>query len=140
GDDQKLGVQLAASYGRSFERRPNERLRTFFADPNGDLLLRNDLTLERGIDEVRWSVLGGLTYQPAKDHRIHLTGLYSISSDNEAFEVEGQHAERIAPVHETRLAFRSRTLVFGQFRGEHDLFALHGARLDYTASVSRAYR
>ncbi len=140
GDDQKLGVQLAASYGRSFERRPNERLRTFFADPNGDLLLRNDLTLERGIDEVRWSVLGGLTYQPAKDHRIHLTGLYSISSDNEAFEVEGQHAERIAPVHETRLAFRSRNLVFGQLRGEHDFPALHGARLDYNASVSRAYR
>ena len=141
-EGQKLGYQLTAGYNRSFERRPNEIIRTAEANPDapGGFILRNDLVAERGIDKVRWSGLGGLTYQISDDHRLQLTGLYSRSSDDEAFEIEGQHDERGAIIHESRLTYVQRSLAYGALRGGHDFPELNDAHLDWSGYVSEAIR
>jgi hypothetical protein len=140
GGEQKLGVMAALNYRRGFEERRDEVLRTFGIDGQKKLVLQNDLRVDRGIDKVRWGGLAGVTYEINPRQRLHLTGLYSRSSDNEATELEGYHEERGAIVHETRLGFVSRALAFGQLRGEHEMSALGGAKIDWNLSLGRATR
>jgi outer membrane receptor protein involved in Fe transport len=139
--DGRMGVMGAVTYGRSFEVREDEELRNFGIDPTtGELLPLNDLRVERGIDKVRWGTLGGFTWEMAPGQRIHLTGLYSRSADNQAIDIEGHHDEKGATIHETRLSFVSRALSFGQIRGEHELTDLAGAKLAWNASLAQADR
>lgn len=141
-DEQKLGVSLTGSYSRSFQTRRNVTIVT--ADSTGGgtgLALRNDYRLNDSQDSVRWAFLGGLTYQINPDHRLHLTGLYAISADDTAFELEGPDQERgNNNIHETRLTFESRRLAYGQLRGDHEFPDLNDARLDWNASLANAVR
>ena len=142
GGDDKLGVIGAITYGRSFEARDDEIYRTASAsNENPDQLTElNRLTIQRGIDKVRWGGMLGLTYELNPRHKLHVTAMHSRSADDEAREVEGFHEERGARVHETRLEFVSRSLTFGQLRGEHEFEALDAARFDWNASVALATR
>jgi outer membrane receptor for ferrienterochelin and colicin len=140
GEESKLGFMGAFSYGRKFELYPDEIIRTFRVETDGGLKRLNDLGVERGIDKVSWGGLGGVTLEIDKHQRIHLTGLYSRSSDNTATELEGRHEERGAIIHETRLSFVSRSLAFGQLRGEHEIEQLNDAELDWNLSLARAER
>jgi outer membrane receptor for ferrienterochelin and colicin len=139
GGDQRIGVMGAVTYNRSFEQREDEILRTFGLAADG-LTRQNDLLIDRGIDRVSWGTLAGVTYQPHKHHRIHLTGLYSRASDKQAVEIQGSHEERQGLVPETRLEFVTRSLVFGQLRFEHDLPSLNDAALSWNVSLARGER
>ncbi|MEM9696711.1 MAG: TonB-dependent receptor, partial [Myxococcota bacterium] len=140
-DEKKLGTQLSASYSRSFQTRRNVEVVTADSTRGGEgLLVRNDYRVDDSVDRVRWSLLGGLTYKHNDDHSLHLTGLYAISTDDTAFELEGPDRERGNLVHETRLSFESRNLVYGQLRGEHEFPELGDARLDWNASLANARR
>jgi hypothetical protein len=138
-DGGRIGFMGAITYGRSFELRPDMVIRTFSA-PGGVLTKRNDLTAEHAVDKVRWGALGGVTWELSPGQRLHLTGFYTRSSDNNVWEVEGFHEEKTAVLHETRLSFISRALAFGQLRGEHDFPDLDGAHLDWNAYLARADR
>ncbi|MEM6786162.1 MAG: TonB-dependent receptor [Myxococcota bacterium] len=140
GGEQKLGYSLTASYNRSLRHRNNLRFVT--ADPvaGGGLLLRNDFRVTETRDAVRWATLGGLTYQIDPRHRIHLTGLFAVSADDTAFELEGSDRELGDDIHETRLTFESRRLAYGQLRGDHEFPALADARLDWNLSLAHALR
>ena len=139
GGTHKLGVMGAATYGRTFTNIDDERRRTVRQGPDG-LVEQNDVSIERGLDAVRWGGLAGLTWEINPHHHIYLTGLHSRSSDDEARELEGLHAERQATLHETRLEFVSRSLTFGQLRGEHEIADLGDARIGWNASLALATR
>ncbi|MBI4957833.1 MAG: TonB-dependent receptor [Myxococcales bacterium] len=81
-----------------------------------------------------------MAYEPAPEQRLTLTGLYSRSADDEATEIDGFHEEKGAELHETRLAFASRALVFGQLRGSHAIAAAGDATLAWALSLGRAGR
>ncbi len=141
GGESRIGVMAALTYSRKFQLIDDEIVRTFGVDTEtGGLRLLNDLGVERGVDQVRWGGLGGITYELDEHHRLHLTGLHSRSSDNEAIELEGRHEERSALLHETRLRFVSRVLTFGQLRGEHEIPGMNDAEVDWNLSLSRADR
>jgi len=142
GGEQKLGVMGAFGYGRRFVKISDELFRTARSslERPDDIVELNRLSIERGIDTVRWGGLLGLTYEINPRHKIHLTGLYSLRSSDEAREIIGRIEEREGPVQETRLEFSSRDLISGQLRGEHDFPELDDARLEWKGFVSLARR
>ena len=141
GSESRIGVMAALNYSRRFQIIDDEVVRTFGVNPDtGGLRPLNDLHVERGVDQVRWGGLGGITFEVDKHNRFHLTGLHSRSADDLASELEGRHEERGALLHETRLQFVSRALTFGQLRGEHEMPALNDSELDWNLSLSRADR
>lgn len=140
GKDRKFGFLGALTYDRKFDVRNDELLRSFTLDPDGEGIVPFDeATIRRGTDKVTWGALGGLTFEPSKDHRLSLTALYSRSSDKEAAVTrvtrEGLNLEQ-----DTRLGFVQRALGYGQLRGEHDFSKLDAAHLDWSLSLSRATR
>jgi outer membrane receptor protein involved in Fe transport len=139
GNEGRVGLIGALTYGRSFEIRNDEILRTYGYDEEDDSLFKlNDLVADSGIEKVRWGAFGNLTYQFNDDHRIDLVGLRSQSSDKMAREIEGYHESRSAVIHDTQLRFTSRSLVYGQLRGQHKLTP--STELDWNATLAEAVR
>lgn len=140
GKGQELGFIAALSYGRKFLRKKDEILRTFTVDPGlpGTLIQRNDYRAETGLDQVSWGGYGTVTYKPAKNHKVVLTGFHSRSADNETREIEGFSEERGGNLRDQRLRFQSRSLSFGQLQGTHLLSALDDAVIDWNLSLSHA--
>lgn len=141
-DDQKLGVMGAFEYRRAFFKIDDELFRTAASSEAApdDITEQNRFSIDRGTDIVRYGGLLGLTYQIDQQHTLHLTGLYTRRSDDEARELEGYAEERGAPIHETRLQFVARDLISGQLRGEHTFEGLDDAKLDWQAFLSVARR
>ncbi|MDI3282350.1 TonB-dependent receptor [Polyangium sp. 15x6] len=142
GGDHELGYMAALTYGRRFQIRQGEILRTFTIDTNisDDLALQNDYRVDTGLDVVSWGGFAGLTYRYAKDHKVSLIGLHSRSSENEAREIGG-HAEEGGPgrtAYDTRLRFVSRSLTFGQLAGEHKIRKANDATLEWNLTASVA--
>jgi TonB-dependent receptor len=139
GNDRRVGYLAAFTYSRVFSIR-NEIYREY--RKNGADLARNvDFGLETGNDAVRWGAFASTTYEPAKGHRITLTGLRSQLADNTARFTDGaSFVGEEAIRHQTRLSFITRSLTTGQLQGEHSLRGLNNATLDWNLSVSRAAR
>lgn len=140
GGDKRFGFLAALTYDRKFDVRNDEIFRSFSLDPEGGGVVPFDeATVRRGSDKVTWGALAGLTFEPSKDHRLSLTGLYSRSSDKDTVVTrvtrEGLNLEE-----DTRLGFVERALGYGQLRGEHDFTKLQAAHLDWSVSLSRATR
>jgi outer membrane receptor protein involved in Fe transport len=138
--DQRLGGLLALSYGRRFTRRVDTTIRTFAPHPTEPdaLVTKNEYTAETGRDQVAWSGLATVAHRFGKDHQISLTGVHSRSSDNEARTIQGHSEEAAADIEDTRLRFISRSLTFGQLRGQHTIRPANGATLDWNLSLSHA--
>ncbi|MDC3981919.1 TonB-dependent receptor [Polyangium jinanense] len=142
GDEHEFGYMAALTYGRRFQVRSGEILRTFTIDTNisNELDLQNDYRVETGLDVVSWGGFAGLTYRYAKDHKVSLIGLHSRSSENEAREIAGR-AEEGGPgrtAYDTRLRFVSRSLTFGQLAGEHKIRKANDATLEWNLTASAA--
>jgi len=141
GAEHELGYLAALTYGRRFQIRSGEILRTYSTDPNAEnpvISLQNDYRAETGLDTVSWGGYGGLTYRYAKDHKISVMGLYTRSSENEGREIEGRSEDASTTIYDTRLRFASRQLAFGQISGEHKLRKLGDATLEYSLTASVA--
>ena len=141
GDGQQLGVMAALNYGRRFTTRSGEILRTFAPDEDnpGQLRRLNDYTAETGLDQVSWGGLASVGYRPGKDHQVSFTGFHSRSSDNEARVISGPNEEAGGDsITDTRLRFISRSLTFGQLRGQHTIRPAAAAILDWNLSLSHA--
>lgn len=140
GGGRTLGALAALTYGRRYVRRAHEVLRTYAPDPAapGRLLTLNDYTAETGQDLVSWGGLGAATLTFSRDHRVTLTTLFSVSSENEAREISGYNEERVASLSDTRLRFVSRQLAYAQLRGEHRVGGESGLGVGWTLHASRA--
>lgn len=138
-DQHEIGYIAALTYGRRFQIRRDEILRLFTPGPNAENPnLENDYRVETGLDSVNWGGYGGVTYRYGQDHKISLTGLHTVSSQNEAREIEGLIKEVSTTIYDTRLRFTSRALTFGQLTGEHKLRNLKDASLDWSLTLSSA--
>ncbi|MRG92054.1 TonB-dependent receptor domain-containing protein [Polyangium spumosum] len=142
GEDHELGYMAALTYGRKFQIRQGEILRTLRIDPNvsDDLQPQNDYRVDTGLDVVSWGGFAGLTYRYKKDHKVALIGLHSRSSENEAREISGL-SEEGGPgrtFYDTRLRFVSRSLTFGQLAGEHKVRNANDATLEWNLTTSLA--
>ncbi len=138
GGERKLGTLAALSYGRHFEVRRGERLRTYGLDGGtGNLRLLNDVSAESGTEKIRWGAFGSATVDFNPRNTLELVALRSHSSEDMAREAEGFYEDRQGIVHSTELRFVSRTLDFVALRGEHGLGALE---LAWTLSLSGAER
>lgn len=135
-----IGYMLGGSYSRRFQKRTDEIIRTYGVDTTrpGELVRFNDYRSETGFDTVTWSGLGTLSYAIGTDHKIALTGLYSRNAEKEARIISGFNEEQGANVHDERLRFVNRALVYGQLRGEHRFRKLNAAELKWTALWARA--
>ncbi len=141
GKDQEIGYIAALSYGRRFQIRRDEVVRTFTIDPNADnpqVTLLNDYRVETGLDLVSWGGYGGVTYRYGTDHKVSLMGLHSRSSENEGREIEGFNEDTGTTIYDTRLRFASRALTFGQLTGEHKFRKMKDATLDWSMTLSSA--
>lgn len=140
GGGQEIGVVAAATYGRRFQRRTDEVLRTYDKDPTDpDKLVPNtDYKVESGTDFVNWSAYGALTWAPDSRNKVSLTGLHNRSSTNEARVVRGLSVERQADITDTRLRFESRSLTYGNLSGTHKIKSAGGAVIDWAAFTSLA--
>ncbi len=141
----KLGVTAALTYGRRFvvvndaiSRRFNYALDPTNPDKPFPYKADVDAKGEIGNDQVSWGGLGVVSWSPANDHRLTLTGLVSRSSDNEARVLTGYDGGAEATREDTRLRFVSRGLFFGELMGEHKIRALKGMDLTYRVSGSLA--
>ena len=142
GTDGHVGFLATLTYDRRFEVRNDEILRTFkFAGGKGSQPF-DDLRVDRGIDRVNWGILAGVTYEPDRNNRFLLTGLYSRASDNSASNYKFASKEEFGSGQavNTTLDFVQRGLAYGQLRGEHDFKGANNGHLDYFLSLARADR
>ncbi|MEZ4308038.1 MAG: carboxypeptidase regulatory-like domain-containing protein, partial [Polyangiaceae bacterium] len=141
-----LGATAALTYSRNFTIVKDAVVRRFNfaldpADPDKPFPYQPmvDSKGEIGNDAVSWGGLAVVSWSPAADHRLTLTGLTSRSSDNEARILSGPNESAGYNVLEdTRLRFVSRGLFFGELQGEHKIRSLRGMEIHYRLSGSLA--
>jgi hypothetical protein len=137
---QEIGVIVALSYGRRFQRRIGEIIRNYNVDATtkDGLRLFNDYRADTGTDLVNWGAYTGITYAPDKYNKISVTGLHSRSSENETRVIKGFNEEQAKNLTDTRLRFQSRSLTFGQLSGTHKVKSAGEGVLDWGAFASLA--
>ena len=142
GNDRKVGVLGAVSYGRSYTVRQNELIRDYdgdSSDPRG-FSEERDYVATTGNEKVSWGGFGSVTYRFSAQHRVSLTGLRSTLADNRTQHVKGWNDLRSADIWATRLTFVTRALNLGLLDGEHRFPGLGGAELDWNLTLSSATR
>jgi outer membrane receptor protein involved in Fe transport len=137
GNDQRLGALLTFNYSRQFLRAEDGVSRSFNG-ATGEVA--NDYRLAFGNNKVTWGSLGSVSYWPSAKHRFTLIGIHTQIADSTGQVVSGFNDDRSADIVSTRLRYVSRSLNFGQLRGEHDFPELASARLEWNAAISGAVR
>ncbi|HEY1536701.1 MAG TPA: TonB-dependent receptor plug domain-containing protein, partial [Polyangiaceae bacterium] len=138
--DAKLGVMIALSYGRSYQ---SEQLtqRTFVQGmlPDGThaLLVGQEYSGSRTIDNVRWGTLGSASLELSPRHTLSVLGFHGQNADDSTSDLESPGASGI---HATHLEYVSHSLNVLQLRGEHHFPQLSGLEIDWQTSLGSAGR
>lgn len=140
GNDRKLGVIGALSYGRSYSVRRGEIIRIFGRGPRGELDPVRNYVADTGNENVGWGGYGSVSYQLSPRHQVSLIGMRSTLADNRTQYLYGRHDVRELDIHATRLAFVTRALNLGILSGEHRFPSAGGSELDWNLLVSNATR
>jgi hypothetical protein len=140
GNDRKLGVIGAVSYGRSYTVRRGEILRIFKRNQRGELEPSRDYIADTGNDNVNWGGYGSISYRFSAQHQVTLIGMRSTLADNRTQYLYGHHDVREQDIHATRLAFVTRALNLGILNGEHRFPSAGGSQLNWNLLLSSATR
>lgn len=144
GQDKKLGVLLAFSYGRTYQIR-DITARKFMLNPletggPNAVQVGDDFSGKQGIDTVRWGAFGNASLELQKNHTISLLALRSQTADDLTSETEGQLSGMPATYHTNHLEYVSRDLNFVQLRGELRYPKLSDLQINWHASIAHAGR
>ncbi len=140
----KLGSLLALTYGHSYQRQ-DVTLRRFRAGGGGEdspqLLVGDEFSGTKSVDTVRWGAFGSVALESSRNTTVGFTGLHSQSADNTVFDLEGSlGGTPTTRVHANHLEYVSRSLNFGQLRGQHRFPRQGELEIDWHASLAAADR
>lgn len=132
--DQRMGALVTFNYGRSYLRQPDAIVKSL--EPSRGI----DYHIDHGNDKVAWGSLAQVSYWPSAYHRLTLLGIHTQLADSNAQILQGFNANVGGQIVDVGLRYVSRSLNFGQLRGEHDFPKLSNARLEWNAALSNAGR
>lgn len=139
----RLGFVAAATYQNTHMTRRWDRWRIF--NLQGGEVNPVPLTDFTGIsttNNVSWSAIGLVKYEPNKSHQISALAFYSREADDETREFEGT-ASGVATgdiVRSTRTRYLMRSIMMTRFGGRHTLPGASGAEIDWFGAYSQATR
>ncbi len=142
-DGGKLGFLASASY-RNQHQNYNEQWRFFSVARNPDNPDQFDLQPKvnyrgvRTVQNVQWSTVGLVKYDPSKDHKISLSAFYSRDADDEVRELEGTNGTD--QVLTTRLRYVMRSVLMTRLGAVHEFPKAKGLKIDWFGSYAQARR
>jgi len=137
GSGRAFGVLGSLTYNNSYTVHDGEIYREW----NNDTIPYVDLSdINRGTQSILWGslVTTGLTL--SENNKFTLQGMYSRTSDDEAFEGRGHDSYNGLDFYETHLRFVSRWVSSGQLTGEHRLGWLANSNIDWGLGINGANR
>lgn len=139
---EKIGVLASLNYSHTYEKYDDWTLRQFqpdTEDPRG-VIERQDYTVDTGVEKIRWGAFGKVSFLPDPHHKLTLTGLHSQLADARLSVYEGFDLDTSATLAASQNSWVERGLSMGMLGGNHEFRSLGGAKLDWDASLARAYR
>ncbi len=136
----KLGFLASAGYSNSHQTY-RERWRFYsVAEEDGEYVLQPRVRLEgmRTVQNVQWSSVGLIKYEPKKDQRLSLLGFYSRDADDEVRELTGTNSTD--HIRTTRIRYVMRSVLMTRLGGEHRIAKAKGLQIDWFGSFAQARR
>jgi len=141
GDEFKLfgrplGLIESWTLSRSYKEQ-QESQRFYLGGLN---TLRYDYDVQKSTASAQLGGLSGLSYRLSPRHTLHLRGLYSNSSDDEARIYEGLDVSNSQVNRNVRFLYTERSVLSGTLEGQHEFEKLFGANLAWKFNRSQARR
>lgn len=142
-DGGKLGFLAAVSY-RNQHQNYNEKWRFYGTeDPDGDgnytLIKDDDLEGLRTVQNVQWSTVGLVKYEPAKGHKLSVNAFYSRDADDEVRRYDGT-LDSDVNARTTRIRYTMRSILMTRLGGVHEIEKAKGLKIDWFGAYGQARR
>lgn len=144
--DRRLGFFAGINYDRDFKFYENGRRARYEGGINFDtyefgLIPRLDLHDTRAVEEINQGAVASLSFEFNPEHEIGFTYLHNQAAEKQARRLSG-YENRVSEefpggyFDTSVLSWTERNLAAYQFRGRHELPALHQARTDWLVSLA----
>jgi hypothetical protein len=142
-DGGKLGFLAAVSY-RNQHQNYKEKWRFYGTeDPEGDgtytLTKDDDLEGMRTVQNVQWSTVGLVKYEPAKGQKLSLSAFYSRDADDEVRQLDGT-LDSDVNARTTRIRYSMRSILMTRLGGVHEIEKAKNLKIDWFGSYGQARR
>jgi outer membrane receptor protein involved in Fe transport len=128
----RLGYMATVSYGH--KEQVQEGMVGVTKAEMGNLVYRQRLNTEVGVESVSWGALAAAGWEPSPKHSLRSVVLFTHSMEDRAQEVDGiSESEGTELIRAWRLQFVTRRLTFGQLTGDHHFSRF---RLDWQGNLS----
>jgi hypothetical protein len=142
-DGGKLGFLASVSY-RNQHQNYRERWKYYGVSESEenpgqyDLQPKVDYDGMRTVNNVQWSSVGLVKYEPRKDQKLSLTAFYSRDADDEVRQLEGiSSTDRVLT---TRLRYVMRSVLLTRLGGVHEIPKAKRLKIDWFGSYAQARR
>lgn len=140
--DTSIGYFASVNYERDF-RFYEDGIRRRYRPAGGEPDIYQDYQDSRSVTLTQWSGLANLAVKLFTHHELDYTFLYTQNAEDMARKLFGQiessgedQFNDQRRTHQNELHWTQRDLVTHQFRGAHQLPALHDVEADWIASVA----
>jgi len=142
-DGGKLGFLASVSY-RNQHQNYRERWKFYGVSESeenpGEYLLQDKVDYDgmRTVNNVQWSSVGLVKYEPRKDQKLSLSAFYSRDADDEVRQLEGINStDRVLT---TRLRYVLRSVMLTRLGGVHEIPKAKRLKIDWFGSYAQARR